>query len=381
MAVGDIIGILDTHTYDATLGTTASLTQILENLHCIGYQGPDNDAWAKSINISPLGIISEPASNTLEFHPDHAQGIRSCLMPPDVYVICYRLSPATAHIEAIIVNADGTLSQHASNTAQFAAADCVHFQPIYIADGMVAIAYDKNSGDTYIITWAVSDQGQVAAALTRDFQVDPLVSGFSQIAHVADAVYVDCYQSTSNYGYARSVSISDEGVVAFTAHGKVTIVDQLYTYPDMIKLKDNVFITAFRSDGAAGVCSVFQCADAGEITVPTNEFYTFDALSCQHPRLVRITDEIFAVVYCFNGTSGLVKTIKCEVAAAATWTPIASAEYTAAHAEYPMITHRGGNVYAIVWGDATPLGLMATVEITTSPVVYGHNEMLMGIGP
>lgn len=381
MAVGDIIGILNTHTFDSTLALQPSLLQILDDLHCIGYQGPDNDGWAKSINITPLGIISEPASNTLEYETVGSQFQRSCLMPPDVHVVSYSKSPATAHIDAIIVNADGTLSQHANHEAQFAAANCVRHQPIYIADGIVAIAYDKNSGQAYIITWAVSDQGQVAAALTQDFQVEVLSSGFSQIAHVADAVYVDCYQSTSNYGYARSVSISDVGVIAYTAYGKVTIVDQLYSYPDIIKLKNNVFITAFKTDGNAGFCSVFQCADAGEITVPTNELYAFDAMLAETPRLVRITDEIFAVVYCYNGNIGRIKTIKCELAAAATWTLVSSAQYTAGYAQYPMITHRGGNVYGIVWGDATPLGLMATVEITTSPVVYGHNEMLMGIGP
>lgn len=381
MAVGDIIGILDTHTFDSTLALQPSLVQILDDLHCIAYQGPGNDGWAKSINITPLGIISEPASNTLEYDAAGSQWQRSCLMPPDVHVVCYQNASIQACIEAIIVNADGTLSQHANHEAQFAAANCTHFQPIYIADGMVAIAYDKNTGQAYIITWAVSDQGQVAAALTQDFQAEALGSGFSQIARVEGSVFVDCFQSTSNYGYARSVNISNVGVVGFTAYGKVTIVDQLYSYPDIIKLKDNVFITAFRTDGNAGYCSVFQCTDAGEITVPTNELHAFDAMLAERPRLVRITDEIFAVVYCYNGNIGRIKTIKCEVAAAATWTLVSSSQYTAGHAQYPMITHRGENVYAIAWSDATPLGLMATMEITTSPVVYGHNEMSMGIGP
>lgn len=381
MAIGEIIGTIATHTFDSTWGSTASLTQILDNLHCIAYSGPAEDGWSKSILITAAGAISEPASNTLEWLDANAQHMRSVLRPSDVHVICYHDEPDAAFIEAVIVNADGTLSQHANHGAQFAAEDCFYYRPIHIAGNTVAIAYGRFTGQAFIITWSVTDEGAVAASQIQDFEFTPSFGNFCDIQRVTDNVFVVSFQTTANVGHARSVNITDLGAISYTAYGAVSICAQMYSFPNMVKLKDNVFVAVCRGPDLDGWAAVFQCSDAGEVTVPTNNLFEFDIARCENPRLIRISDDIFAVIYALNGSQGYIKTIRCTLASAATWEIVSTFEYAAGAVEYPMIIHRDGNVYAIVYADANSHGIIKTIEITASPLVHAHTELIMGMGP
>ncbi|MBA7703365.1 hypothetical protein ES703_112150 [subsurface metagenome] len=127
------------------------------------------------------------------------------------------------------------------------------FDAIHVSGSTLAIGYDKNTGQAYVITWAVTAVGEVAAALIQDFQIDAAVSGYVRIAHVAGNVFIIAYQKADGFGYARSITITAAGVIAFTASPLVAITDQLYSYPHVIKLKDNVYVAVFRSIGDHGV--------------------------------------------------------------------------------------------------------------------------------
>ncbi|GAH68973.1 unnamed protein product, partial [marine sediment metagenome] len=234
MPIGDIVKIIATHTFDSTWGSTASLIQILDNLHSIAYSGPAEDGWSKSILITPAGAISEPASNTLEWLDANAQHMRSVLRSPDVHVFAYHDYPDDAFIEAVIVNSDGTLEQHANHTAKFADETCLYFEAIHIAGGTVAIPYGRNTGQAFITTWNVSDEGEVAAAATQDFEFTPSHGSFPSIQRVTDNVFVVCFQTTDNVGHARSVNITDGGAVSYTAHGSVSICAQMFAFPHMV---------------------------------------------------------------------------------------------------------------------------------------------------
>jgi len=381
MAIGKIVKIIATHPFDATRALWIDLIQILDNLHCLSYSGPDINAWARSINITAAGAISEPATNTLELNDAGCDDARACVRPDDVVCTCYNTTAHVPTLSACIVNADGTLSEHANHIVPYEAANSIRRDVVHVADSTIAIAYDRFSGDTYIITWSVSEQGAAAAAKIQNFQVDPLVSGFSQIVNVKDNVFVDCYQSTSNYAYARSVNITDAGAVSFTAFGRVAITDQAHAYHHVIKLKNNTFISVGHAADLHGWAAVFQVSDDGQVTLPGNNLYEFYSFSLNRPRALRITDDVFAVVYADGENDGWLKTIKCEVGTDATWTPIDQLEFDGVDGEYPVITRRSDNVFCIAYSSTDNAGILKTVEITGAAPTLGHTELLMGIGP
>jgi len=381
MAIGDIGALIDTHTFDSTRGSTPSLIQILDNLHCITYSGPDWKGWSKSINITAAGAISEPANNSLKWLDANSQNMRSCLRPSNVHVFAYHDEPDDAFIEAVIVNADGTLSQHANHVALFADRDCLRFDAIHVSGSTVAIAYDKNSGLVHVITWAVAANGYVAATLTQDFEVHNLLSGYAQIEDFGGGDFIVTYQKGDGFGYGRMITISDAGVIAFGLQPQGAFTDRLYSWPHVIKLQWNICIAVFESTGNEGWAAVFKLSAQGLIVVPTNNLYKFDASNCERPRAIAISGNVFGVVYRGAGDDGFLKTIKCEVNGAATWTPIGELEFEETDITYPIINHRAGNTYIISYADANDHGIMKTIGIETPTVERPHHEMIMGMGP
>lgn len=381
MAIGTIIGVIATHIFDATLGHYPAIQQIDEDLHCIAYRGADNDGWSKSVNITAAGAIAEPASNTLEFDAVEAAYSKACVRPTHILCNFYLSANAHRYVEAIKVNADGTLEQHANHRVQFTTANYTFGPPLHRHGDIVAIAYQHQDGTAHVCTVTVSDEGEVTDPVTSDLATTAIVQGYPSLAHVAGNVHVLMYQDGGNNGYAISVNISEGGVVSATGQPNTLIAAQYNWSNNLIKIKDNTFVCVHDGPTNTGVAAVFQCSDTGVITVPTNNIYEFEASLCDTPWALRITDEVFAVAYSGVGTDGFLKTIKCEVASAATWTAVSTLEFDTTHCDDVVIIKRGPGVYTLCYQGPGDDGVLKTVEITDSPIVYGHTELIMGMGP
>jgi len=381
MPIGEIIKLLDTHIFDSTRGSYPAIQQIDEDLHCIAYRGPDDDGWSKSVNITAAGAISEPASNTLVFDATTANYCKACVRPPNILCNFYRSEDLDRYLEAIKVNADGTLEQHANHGVKFTTADYTFGPPLYRAGSIVAIAYQHQDGTAHVCTITVSDEGQVTDPPTHDLATTAIVQGYPSLAHVKDNVHVLMYQDGGNNGYAISVNISEAGTVTPTGQPNTLIAAQYNWNNNLIKIKDNTFICVHHGPDSTGVAAVFQCSDEGVITVPTNNIYEFEDTSCDAPWALRITDEVFAVAYTGQDGDGFLKTIKCHVASAATWTAVSALEFDEAHCDDPVIIKRGPGVYTLCYNGPADAGTLKTVQILDPISSLGHTEMLMGIGP
>lgn len=381
MSTGDIGALLDTHTYDAVKGRAASLIQISSDLHCVVYQGPDNHGWSRSINITSLGIISEPPSNTLEFNTVGASSTYSSLRTPNVDCIVYGDNLLNGQLEAIIVASNGTISQHAAHRSKFADTNCVAFDIIHISGSVIAIVYRSNIYDLRVSTWTISDTGQVSAAYIQDFLVEDISILWPQIAHVGGNVYVVTYQLGDGTGHARTINITAAGAISFTASPEVEIENTWMANASLIKMKPGVFLTAHSVQNGDGWSAVFEVSDAGVISVPTNNLYEWDTSNGERPWAIRISDEVFAVVYQGKDDDGYLKTVKCEVASAATWSTVGALEFQTSDITRPAINHRGGNTYIITYTNIADLGVMKTYAIEGPPLpAVAQHLMIMGVG-
>lgn len=381
MAFGDITGVIATHEFDASHGVEPSIIHILDTLNCLAYQCTDDDGLARSILITALGAISEPAGNTLEFETNYLTNLSTCLRPTHIFCIAYDDGVNGIQLEAIVVAPDGTLSQHANHQALVSGGSHVNYQVIHVANGTVAIVMKGPAGWGRMYTWNVSDTGQVAAAQIQYFTFHSADVHHPRIAHVGGNVFVIAYQVAGGEGYARSVTISPAGVIAFTAHPAVEIDNVWADELDLAKIADGLFVSVHRDGSSHGWAAVFEVTAGGLITVPTNNRYEFDASLCEWPSIVKVTGNIFAVAYTGSGNDGELKTISCNVASAATWAAIGSLKFDATSALANRIRHIAGNVYAVVYHQTGDPGQIVTIGINTPSLARPHHEMMMKIGP
>lgn len=381
MAYGDISGVIATHEFDASHGVDPSFIHILDTLNCLAYQCVDDDGLARSIIITSAGFISEPAGNTLEFNTDYSYIPSTCLRPTDILCIAYQDAANGIQLEAIVVAPDGTFSQHANHRSLVSPGAHTHYHCIHISANVLVIVMKGPAGWGRMYAWGVSALGQVDAAQTAYFTFNTAWIEAVRIAHVGGNIYVISFQDgNTGDGYARSVNITDAGAISFTAFGAVLInphADEM----TLAKIADGLFVTVQADAANKGIASVFEISAGGSITVPTNNTYEFDAGPVAWPSIVKVTNNIFAVAYTGSGSDGELRTIRCDVASAATWTPIGTLKYDATSALANSIKHVSGNVYVVVYHQTGDPGQMATIGISTPSLEGPHHEMMMKIGP
>jgi len=356
---------VDSHVFDATKGAYPGIAQVSGDLFCVAYRGPDDDGWARSVNITAAGVISEPASNTLEFNSTEANYCQVCTRG-SVLCIAYLASDSHRYLEAVVVAGNGTLSQHASNVVQFATNNYPFGQPVHISGDIIAIPYTNADGIVHICTVDVSSEGEVTDPVVDDHTLTPgVVSGYPSMAKVTDNMYVVVFQSTSNYGYAQSVAIADNGTISDPGEDKVDITGQYLYAPYVVKMYNNTFVVAYNGPGdngdKDGWATVFHCSNAGTVSKPTDNNHEFEDSSADQCWALRYSNNVFGVAYSDGSTDGQFKMIKCTVSGgAATWSLVDSWEFDENHCEDVKVLQRDSNTTVLCYTGPDDDGIIKT---------------------
>lgn len=381
MPVGDIGPVFDTYTFDAVRGLYPAVFHIYGNLCAVAYAGPSDYGKAKSFNVDGAGQITEPADNSLVFYPAATSHHRGPLRLDNVICPTFRVAGNVGKLEGIIVNPDGTLSQHANHLCPLLASVTEWHQATLRPDGIVVAAYNHSAGIIFISTASVSDAGQVSATSIEDYQHTAYASSYPSICHHKENLFATTYTDPTQYLRARAVNVSSGGDVSASAAAEVIITDYITSSHHTIKLGENTFVTVHKGTDGHGYAVVFTMDDAGNITVPTGYSYEFDTGGATVPFAIPLSENIFAIVYQDADTFGKIVTLQVDVNAAATWTLKDTKIFTGEYMGWPQIVHRGGYVSVIAYPDDLNIGKLKTIELETSEIVSGHNELSMGIGP
>lgn len=381
MPVGDIGDVLHTYTFEATRGVYPAPFHIAGDLCAVAYAGPDDYGKAKSFNVSGAGVITEPADNSLVFYEAGTTHHRGPLRLDNVICPTFRVGGAVGKLEGIIINEDGTLSQHANHRCALLVSVTEWNQAVLRPDGIVIAAYNHSAGIIFISTASVSDAGQVGASPIEDYQHTVYASSYPSICYHKNNVFVVTNTDASQYLRARAVNVTSGGDVSVSAASEVIVTDYATSQHHTIKLGENTFVTVHRGPGGDGHVVVFTMDDAGNITVPTNYSHEFDTDAADTPFPIALSDNIFAIVYTTADSEGAIKTIQVDVDGAAVWTPKASHTFTGEQMLWPQIEHRGGYISVIAYQDNLNVGKLKTIELETSEILSGHTELCMGIGP
>ncbi|MBA7630572.1 hypothetical protein ES703_38095 [subsurface metagenome] len=381
MPVGDIGDVLHTYTFDATKGIYPAPFHIAGDLCAVAYAGPDDYGKAKSFNVSGAGQVTEPADNSLVFYEAATMHHRGPLRLDNVICTTFIIGGNVGKLEGIIVNEDGTLSQHANHLCPLLNSVTEWHQALLRPDGIVVCAHNHSAGYIFVSTALVGSDGQVGASPIENYQHTAYLSSYPSICHHKDDLFVVTNTDASQYLRARAVNVSAAGDVSASGASEVTITDYITSQHHTIKLGENTFVTVHRGTGGNGFVVVYTMDDAGNITVPTNYSYEFNTDACDTPFAIVLSENIFAIVYTTADNEGGIKTIQVDVDGAAVWTPKASHVFTGERMLWPQIVHRGGYVSVIAYQDDLNVGKLKTIELQTSEIVSGHTELCMGIGP
>ena len=198
--------------------------------------------------------------------------------------------------------------------------------------------------------------------------------------HVDD-IHVVVFSDVAQHKWAQSINITSAGGVSTTGQPRVDICSEVTSYCNVIKIKDNWFVVVTYGGGSIGRAIVFRCDPDGTVSIPTNNVYTLETSSCYWPRAIRLSDDVFAVVYTSESFYGKIKTVQVGTGAAATWTELDSHIFTGEEMLRVKIQLRDKHIAVLASHDSGNLGHLNTIELESGKVALGYHEFTMNIGP
>lgn len=381
MALGDIGDSIQIYEFDSTLAQWPYIAQVKEGQFCVGYSGPSAYGISRSFNITSAGVITEPANNDLTHASETTMLHHSCLRLDTNIVHGWVGDGGPLYVEAVIVAADGTISQHPNNICTVDINTLENFNIIHQRGSIVAVLYYDADGTCYLETVGVLTTGEVQTPTKSTFQLTVDFGYYPKTCKVNDGVNLCVWSHTDDTPYARTANVAADGTLTATAQARVQIANISAEDKALKHLKDNWFVMAWASAGADGYIAVFEVSPAGIISIPTNAYHKFSTGKGLYPSIAVLSPSLVCIA-CQDTTGyGQLYVVDITTGVSITWADHAHKDFDPVIMNIWSVLLTSDNVVCIAYSDADDHGNLETHEVETAALVSGHTEMVMGIGP
>ena len=88
--------------------------------------------------------------------------------------------------------------------------------------------------------------------------------------------------------------------------------------PNIIRISANIYAIVYSGSGDDGFLKTFGIADTGVITKPEIATLEFDTSKGKTPNIINVSGDVYAIVYSGNGDDGFLKTVEISGAGVVT---------------------------------------------------------------
>lgn len=166
-----------------------------------------------------------------------------------------------------------------------------------------------------------------------------------------------------------SVIVGAGGAMGAALTDNVMTENSAGANPDLIHLLGDVIALVMGDSGGDGWIKTFSCTSVGDIDPTELSSWEFETGVADHTNIIKISNNIVAVVYTDSVFDGWIKTIAIAGNGAITNAFQDFLEFEDTKCVDPRICHVSGNIYAIVYKDTNNDGKIVTVSIDSSGTI------------
>lgn len=249
------------------------------------------------------------------------------------------------------------------DSLQFEAGTCVLPKLVHVAGDIFAIAYQGPDGDGWIKTVEIDSAGAIPAAVEGSLEFDTSDGYDPDIIKVTSGVFAVVYRAGGNDGWIKTLTISDDGAtLALTGQSFEFDAGACYL-PRIVKVADNVFAVVYSPSSFTGFVVTIGISSTGDITDPILDSLTFNATRCVAPHITHVVGDFFAIAYQGPDDDGWVTTVEIDSAGAIAAAAQDSLEFDAADIEGAHILRISATLCVIAYKNADGDGDMVTISI------------------
>jgi len=282
---GTIVSVLDILEYDAIAGFTPDIANVSDDVFVIAYRGADTDGFIKTVDIMKDGTIGS-VIDTLEYDTELSRDPDIIKVSQDVFAIVYRGPGVDGFLKTVDIANDGTIGS-VIDTLEFDTKAGLTPNIINVSDNIFAIVYQGPDTDGFLKTVSIMRDGTIGSVIdTLEFDVDFGLN--PDIINVSGKVFAISYQGADSDGVLKTLIIRDDGTIS-------SVIDTLEfdtvngTDPDIIKLSENVFAIVYKGPGVNGFFKTVDISSDGTIGL-VGEAQALDSILRAKPTFGRSHD-------------------------------------------------------------------------------------------
>jgi hypothetical protein len=380
---GGIIGeiddaVLDTLEFDTSYGLMPSIIQVSNDIYAIAYQG-SNGGYLRTVEIDTDGEITNYVLDSLVFdynisYPDIIQ------VSTDVYAIAYQGSGNDGYTITVEIADNGSIGNYPIDSLEFDTGNGREPDIIHVSGNIYAIAYRGNNNDGYITTVKIIDNGNITNSIVDQLEYDTSNGYFPDITHISGEVYAIAYRGNSGDGYLATIEIADNGHIDSSVIDRLEFDTSNCYYPNIINVSGDVYAIVYQGNGNDGYLNTIEITDNGDINNWVTDQLEFDTSNGREPVIIPVSSTVYAIAYRGPGNDGFITTVEIAPDGYITDSLIDSLEYDTSSGITPSIVQVSEGVFAIAYRGPGNDGFLKTIAINTDAPTAGEYEIVATTG-
>jgi len=367
---------ISTLQFEESTALDSDVIHISGNIYAIAYEGPGNNGFVKTVEITSEGQISDEPIASFEFDTSRGTYVDIIHISGNIYAIAYQGLDNDCFLKTIKINPNGQIDPGTAlkDTFEFDDQYCRYPNIIHVSGKIYAIAYTDTNNDGMLKTVEIKASGQITKDVVAGLEFDAHSASYPDIIHVSDNIYAIVYEQTNPpnvVGVLKTVEISTDGQFPQGVVASVIYANKAKT-PDIIHVAGNIFAIAYvDTNGWLGSLKTIEISDIGQLPQGVIDTSVFDDSFAIEPRIINISGNIYAIAYTtYLGldTLGYLKIVDISAGGQMDSEDVVkdSLEFDSINGDLPKLINISGDTYAVVYTGPNNSGYIKTVEIASS---------------
>ena len=324
--------------------------------------------------------IENSVLDSLEFDTNTCYFPDIIQVSADVFAIAYQGSGNDGFIKTVEIDSDGTITNSIIDSLEFDTGNGRTPDIIHVSGNIYAVVYRGNNNDGFIKTVRIISNGNITNSIVDSLEYDTSNGYYPDIVHISGEVYAITYRGNSGDGYIKTIEIADNGNIDNSVIDSLEFDTGNCAYPNIINISGDIYVIAYQGNGNDGFLKTLQIASNGNIASGTTDTLEFDTGNGREPVIIPVTSNVYAIVYRGTGNDGWVKTVEIASNGNITNSIIDSLEYDTSSGVFPDIIHIYGQIFAIAYAGPGTDGFLKTIDINTQEATEAAYEIVSTTG-
>ena len=204
-----------------------------------------------------------------------------------------------------------------------------------------------------------------------EYEFETVYVDYPKILQVNGNVVAIAYKDGSDHGWIKTVTVADDGTITKLVIASYEFeATRCYTF-SMVKVSDNVFAVIYDGVDSDGFLQTFEIADDGTMVTPFIDSWEFDTDKASEPEIIHVSGHVFAFVYQDLWSDGWIKTVAIADNGIITKSFIGALEYETTESSSHKILRVKGFVFAVMYAGADKDGYIKTFTIADNGTISG----------